>query len=54
LDTEHIKASYENGVLTITIPVAEKAKPRQIQVDNVPSAATPVEAQSTDTTIAAA
>ncbi len=54
LDTDHIKASYDNGVLTITIPVADKAKPRQIQVDNVPSSATPVEAQSTDTTTAAA
>jgi HSP20 family protein len=54
LDTDQIKAAYDNGVLTITIPVAEKAKPRQIQIDNVPSTATPVEAQSTDTTATAA
>ncbi|MDQ1416923.1 MAG: hypothetical protein QOF81_2536 [Acidimicrobiaceae bacterium] len=54
LDTDQIKASYDNGVLTVTIPVAEKAKPRQIQVDNVPSSAKPVEAQSTDRTTAAA
>jgi HSP20 family protein len=54
LDTEQIKASYDNGVLIITIPVADRAKPRQIQVDNVASAVTPVEAQSTDTTTAAA
>ena len=54
LDTEHIAAAYDNGVLTITIPVAERAKARQIQIDNVPSAATPVEAQSNDTTTAAA
>ncbi|HEX3425645.1 MAG TPA: Hsp20/alpha crystallin family protein [Acidimicrobiales bacterium] len=52
LDTDQIRASYDNGVLTITIPVAEKAKPRQIQIDNVSSSATPVEAQSTDTTTA--
>ena len=26
-------ASYEHGVLTVTIPVAEKAKPRKIGVD---------------------
>jgi HSP20 family protein len=32
LDTEHIGATYENGVLTVTIPVAERAKPRRIQV----------------------
>jgi HSP20 family protein len=32
LDTEHIQASYEDGVLTVVIPVAEKAKPRRIEV----------------------
>ena len=32
LDTEAINASYENGVLMITIPVAERAKPRRIEV----------------------
>ncbi len=32
LDTEHIKADYEAGVLTVVIPVAEKAKPRRIEV----------------------
>jgi len=30
LDTEHIDASYDAGVLTLKIPVAEKAKPRKI------------------------
>lgn len=30
LDTEHIEASYDTGVLTLRIPVAEKAKPRKI------------------------
>ena len=33
IDTERIAATYENGVLTVTIPVAEKAKPRRIQVE---------------------
>ena len=33
LDTERLKASYEHGVLTVTIPVAEKAKPRKIDVE---------------------
>ena len=33
LDTEHLKANYEQGVLTVTIPVAERAKPRKIDVE---------------------
>ena len=32
IDTEAIAASYEDGVLTLTLPVSERAKPRQIQV----------------------
>jgi HSP20 family protein len=32
LDTEHIDAGYAAGVLTLNIPVAEKAKPRKISV----------------------
>lgn len=32
LDTDRIQASYEHGVLTLHIPVAEKAKPRKVEV----------------------
>ncbi|MET7438197.1 Hsp20/alpha crystallin family protein [Streptomyces sp. NPDC004082] len=32
LDTERIDASYEAGVLRLTIPVAEQAKPRKITI----------------------
>ena len=32
LDPERLHASYEQGVLTITIPVAERAKPRKIAI----------------------
>ncbi len=32
LDTDHIEAGYEAGVLTLRIPIAEKAKPRKIAV----------------------
>ena len=32
LDTEHIAANYEAGVLTLQIPIAEKAKPRKIAI----------------------
>ena len=34
LDTENIAASYDNGVLALRIPVAEKAKPRKITISN--------------------
>ena len=32
LDTEHIQASYDTGVLNLRIPVAERAKPRKISI----------------------
>jgi HSP20 family protein len=34
LDTEAVKASYDAGVLTLRIPVAEKAKPRRIEIQS--------------------
>jgi HSP20 family protein len=33
LDAEHLTAQYDDGVLTIRIPVAEQAKPRKIEID---------------------
>jgi HSP20 family protein len=32
IDAAKISATYENGVLTVTIPMSEKAKPRKIDV----------------------
>jgi HSP20 family protein len=32
IDIDGISAHYENGVLSVTIPVSEKAKPRKIEV----------------------
>jgi HSP20 family protein len=32
LDTEHVSAGYDAGVLTLRIPVAEQAKPRKIEI----------------------
>jgi HSP20 family protein len=32
LDVDRIDASYDSGVLTLRIPVAEQAKPRKIQI----------------------
>ena len=34
IDASAISATYENGVLTVTIPVAERAKPRKIEVSH--------------------
>ncbi|WP_206315847.1 Hsp20/alpha crystallin family protein [Streptomyces sp. C1-2] len=36
LDTERIDASYDSGVLTLRIPVAEQAKPRRIEISGGP------------------
>jgi HSP20 family protein len=35
LDLDRIDASYDAGVLRLTVPVAEKAKPRKIQVSGL-------------------
>lgn len=32
IDAEHISASHEDGVLTVSLPKVERAKPRQITV----------------------
>jgi HSP20 family protein len=32
LDSENVQANCEHGVLTLTIPIAETAKPRRVQV----------------------
>jgi HSP20 family protein len=34
LDLEAIHANYENGVLSMTIPVSERARPRKIEVQS--------------------
>ena len=44
LNRDDITATYENGVLTITLPVAEQAKPRKIEVTHEGGVAHPVEA----------
>jgi HSP20 family protein len=46
LDTEHIEASYADGVLTVRVPVAEKAKPRRVPITAARGASTPIEASS--------
>ena len=44
LDTGKIQAEYDAGVLTVSIPVAEKARPRKIEVTSK-SESTPVATQ---------
>jgi len=34
IDTAHISASYDNGVLSVVLPVTEKAKPRKVEVQS--------------------
>jgi HSP20 family protein len=34
LDTDKIEANYHDGVLRLTIPVAERAKPRRIEISH--------------------
>jgi HSP20 family protein len=45
LDAAQMHATYENGVLTVTIPVAEKAKPRKVNVE-APGRASAIEANT--------
>jgi len=33
VDTDHVKADYKNGTLTITLPKKEVAKPKQIKIE---------------------
>ena len=46
LDRDNVTATYENGVLTITIPVAEQDKPRKVEIIHASEAAHAVEATS--------
>ncbi|MEU7589596.1 Hsp20/alpha crystallin family protein [Micromonospora sp. NPDC049230] len=34
LDTDKLEAGYEHGVLTLRIPVAERAKPRRVTISS--------------------
>jgi HSP20 family protein len=45
LDLEQISATYDDGVLRLVVPVAEKAKPRKIEIgSSEPSETTAIEA----------
>jgi HSP20 family protein len=44
LDLERIEAAYDGGVLRLIVPVAERAKPRKIEVATSGSSRTQIEA----------
>jgi len=44
LDLDHIEASYDNGVLRLLVPVAEKAKARKIEITSSSPESTAIEA----------
>jgi len=46
LDRDQIAATYDDGVLTLTIPVAEQAKPRKVEITHGTGAAQAVEPAS--------
>jgi HSP20 family protein len=46
VDADAISATYANGVLTVTIPIAEKSKSRRIEVTAATPEQTAIEAQS--------
>lgn len=47
LDTSAISAHYDNGVLSVVIPVSERAKPRKVTVQSAPNAEKEVAAGTT-------
>jgi len=44
LDPDRVEARYENGVLTVVIPVAEQAKPRKVEITAGTTNGKPIEA----------
>ncbi len=47
LDLDRVEASYERGVLTLEIPVAERAKPRRIEISRSDSESQTIEGTAT-------
>jgi HSP20 family protein len=48
LDTERIDARYADGVLTLRLPVAEKAKPRRVPINGAQSAPSAIDTHAAD------
>ncbi|MDP9440919.1 MAG: Hsp20/alpha crystallin family protein [Actinomycetota bacterium] len=54
LDPDRIEANYDNGVLTITVPVAEQAKPRKVEITSSPKKSQAIDTQSSESQTSAA
>jgi len=50
LDSEHVSASYRDGVLTLTIPAAPQAKPRKVSITTGANGSQEASTQDTGTT----
>ena len=48
LDTDRIDAEYADGVLTLRLPMAEKAKPRRVPIGGATGRSTAIDAHSED------
>jgi HSP20 family protein len=48
LDTERIDANYADGVLTLRLPIAEKAKPRRVPINVAANGQTAIESHAED------
>jgi HSP20 family protein len=49
LDTSAVEASFSDGVLSVRIPVAEKAQPRKIEIQRAPRAEAVESAEAAET-----
>lgn len=50
LDTATVQAKYDQGVLTVGIPIAAQAQPRRVDIGRGQDRPTSIEADSTETT----
>ena len=50
LDTDRVDANYSDGVLTLSIPVAEKAKPRRVPINLTESRQSAIDTKAADIT----
>ncbi|WP_454195393.1 Hsp20/alpha crystallin family protein [Nocardia sp. Marseille-Q1738] len=46
VDADRISATYNNGVLSVTIPIAERAKPRRIEISGASQEPRTIEAST--------
>ncbi|MEY2474971.1 MAG: hypothetical protein QOG87_286 [Actinomycetota bacterium] len=54
LDTERIDAQYTDGVLTLRLPIAERAKPRRVPITGAEGRQTAIDSRATETVGASA